>query len=201
MSDSDIPSVAYQWITEEIIELLNAIDGTHIRKKRNTVIKIAFARASEQPLVKVFGQPDTCNESVWYMKWQHDPAIRAAHDACYKRAMEWTDEETARLESHYRRERLRSIARWAAQAPDALAAVMLDMDQRGSDRISAANSLMTWADPDAAGKAQPSPPAAGSQNDFSLNFFANMPADRLDQLIVNLEAAVPDDEESDGDQG
>lgn len=199
MQDSDIPSVAYQWMTDEITKLLDAIEGPHARKKRTTVIKLAFARANELPLAKVFNQPETCNESVWYMKWQHDVGIKAAYDACYKRAMEWTDEETARLEAHYRRERLRSIARWAAQAPGALADVMLDQAQRGNDRISAANSLMTWADPEAAGKAQPPPPAAGSQGDFSLNFFANMPADQLDQIIANLEAAVPD-KESDGDK-
>jgi hypothetical protein len=117
--------------------------------------------ANRQPRRTVFAQADTCAERTWYTRWQHQPEVKAALAACCARALAWADEETAALEAHYRRQRRRSTAQYAAQAPAALAAVMADPGQRGADRISAANALVTWADPAAAQQAQPHPPAAG----------------------------------------
>ena len=160
----DVPQEGQQWLTEELETLLRAIRGGQVAKKRATVIKLAFAKANQQPLKAVFGQADTCSEATWYGKWRFLPAVRAAYEACCARALAWADEETAALEAHQRRRRRRATAQYAAQAPAALAAVMADPGQRGADRISAANALMTWADPEEAQKAQPEPPpASGSE--------------------------------------
>jgi hypothetical protein len=147
-------------MTDELRARLAAIRGGQVAKKRITVIKLACAVANRQPRHTVFAQQDTCAERTWYVRWQHQPAIRAAFEACCTRALAWADEETAALEAHYRRLRRRTTAQYAAQAPAALATVMADPGQRGADRISAANALLTWADPEGAQKAQPPPPPA-----------------------------------------
>jgi hypothetical protein len=117
-----------------------------------------------------------CNERVWYQKWRYDPAIVAAFDACYARALEFADAETATLEEHYRRRRRRSLAKIAAQAPAALAEVMDGKDQRGSDRISAADTLMRWAEPDTAMKVG-APPRPGGDNIAITEVVVEMPPD------------------------
>jgi hypothetical protein len=157
----DVPEEARQWLTGELQTLLAAIRGGQAAKKRITVIKLACAVANRQPRRTVFGQADTCSDKTWYTRWQYQPEVKAAFEACCTRALEWVDEETAALEAHYRWLRRRSTAQYAAQAPAALAAVMADPGQRGADRISAANALVTWADPAAARQAQPHPLAAG----------------------------------------
>ena len=189
MTRYKIPESGRQWMTEEIKALLFAIQGAHAAKKRTTVIKLAFAKANQQPLREVFGQEDTCAETIWYQKWQYVPAIKEAFDACYQRAMEWADEETVSVEEHYRRLRRQSVARYAAQAPTSLAAVMAGAEQRGADRISAADTLMRWAEPDTAAKVGRSQPAGSSDQTVNVNFLAELDDHELDQLIDNLQAA------------
>lgn len=135
-----------EWLTDEIRELLKEIRGEHAAKKRTTVIKLAFARANGTPVKRVFNQNDTCAEVIWYTKWLKKPAIKAAYEACLERALEWVDQQTAAIEVSYRLARRRAIAKLATKAPLALANVMEDTAQRGSDRISAANALLNWAD-------------------------------------------------------
>jgi hypothetical protein len=147
-----IPHEGREWMTEEIRALLEAIPGPHAPKKRTTVIKLAFAHANQQPLRGVFGQPDTCAENIWYMKWRFAPEIKAALEACRKRALEYVDDETAAIEAHYRTQRRRSTAKYAADAPVALAAVMSGGEQRGNDRIRAAMELIGLAEPETRGK-------------------------------------------------
>lgn len=189
MAKYEIPEKGQQWMTEEIRALLFAIQGAHAAKKRTTVIKLAFAKANQQVLKDVFGQEDTCAENIWYQKWQYVPVIRDAFEACYQRAMEWADEETISQEEHYRRQRRQSVARYAAQAPSALAAVMAGMEQRGADRISAADTLMRWAEPDTAAKVGRSQTAGSSDQTVNVNFLAELDDNELDQLIDNLQAA------------
>jgi hypothetical protein len=137
-----------EWLTEEIAGLLRAIQPPHLEKKRRTVLLVAFAKANAEPLKPLFGRDDTCNESIWWAKWAKMPDIQAALAACEKRALEWADAETVRLEAKYRQDRKRSVAKWAAAAPDALAAVMAGAQQRGADRINAAVTLIKLADPE-----------------------------------------------------
>ncbi|RME71551.1 MAG: hypothetical protein D6784_14985 [Chloroflexi bacterium] len=186
----NIPDPAYEWLTEDLMAKLQAIRPPHVHKKRTTIIKLAFALANNQPVKEVFDQPDTCNESNWYMKWRHIPEVAAAFEACRQRALDWADQETAALEAHYRRLRRRSIAVRAAEAPDALAEVMNDPAQKGADRISAANALLTWADPEAAGKASPAPPPARLEQSFNLGGLEKLSNDELDALIANIQTAV-----------
>ena len=134
------------WLTPEVRALLRAIPGPHHEKKVITVIRIAFAMANQEPIRAVLSQEDTCAETIWYQKWRHDPAIAAALAATYQRARDYADEETIRQEEFHRRERKRATARYAAQAPAALAAVMAGADQKGADRINAAVTLVRLAD-------------------------------------------------------
>lgn len=150
-------------MTAEIRALLRAIRGRHAAKKRTTVIKLAFAKANQQPLAQVFKQKDVCAEVIWYQKWQYSKCIKAAFEACYERALEWADDETATLEDHYRRQRRQSVARYAADAPAAMAAVMADQEQRGDHRTQAADTLMRWAEPETASKISPAQAGGGDQ--------------------------------------
>jgi hypothetical protein len=188
--DKNIPAESYGWLNDDVVQKLRAIPGPHQGKKRISIIKLAFARANEIPLSTVFEQADTCSEVIWYVKWKHDPDIAAAFEACYDRCLDWTDQQTARLEEHFSQQRRRSIAEWAAQAPRALAAVMTGPEQKGGDRISAANALITWADPKAAGQAAPAaPPAGADQTILNLGLVNQLTENELDALIANLEAA------------
>jgi hypothetical protein len=92
------------------------------------------------------------------------------------------------VQAHYRRLRLQAIARHAAEAPAALHRVMTGDQFKGSEVISAANALLTWADPEAAGQAQPQAPAA--QTDINLALFGQMSGADLDQTIRNLQTAL-----------
>lgn len=181
------PEEGHTWMTEEILDLLKVIRGRHSGKKRTTIIKLAFARANQQPMKDVFDQPDVCAENIWYMKWRFDPAIKAAYEACCARALEWRDEQTALIEQHYRQVRLQQIARYAAQAPKALADVMTDKEVGGGHRISAADRLIQLADPEAA--RQVGPPTIAGEDDQVVNVFAGWSNEELDQVAANLEAA------------
>jgi hypothetical protein len=145
---------ARELITPALLALLNAIQNPHAAKKRATVRKLAFALANNEPVKNVFDQPDTCAETIWYGKWQYDPAIKAAYDAYVSRVLEWRDQETARLEAYYRTVRLQKIAKYAAVAPDEIANVMGNSTERGQTRLDAALLMLKLADPAAADGAQ-----------------------------------------------
>lgn len=150
-SDASVVESQAAWLTDEIRAALAAIRGPHVEKKRKTVLLVAFAKANGEPLKPLFERTDTCAESIWWGKWSHQPDIRAALAVCETQALAWADAETVSIEQRYRTERRRSVAKWAAKAPDALAAVMAGMEQRGSDRINAAVTLIKLADPDTTG--------------------------------------------------
>lgn len=143
---------SWQWMTPEIRELLARIPAPHEAKRRRTVILLAFANATQTPVKEVFGRDDTCAEQIWWTKWQYVPEIAAALTACKARALEWADFETVAQEEHFRRERRRAIAQYSAKAPAALATVMAGADQKGADRINAAETLMRWAEPETGSK-------------------------------------------------
>lgn len=145
---SNTPTEAHPWLNEDVRAALDAIQPPHIEKKRHTVILLAFARANQTPVMDVFSRPDTCHASIWYDKWARLPDVKAAFDTCYRRALDYADEETAAIESFYTRQRRQDIGKYAAQAPAALATVMVSSEQRGSDRINAALALIKLADPE-----------------------------------------------------
>ncbi len=139
-----------QWVTPEICQLLAKIKVEHVAKKRITVLLLAFAKATQTPIHHVFERDDTCAPTIWWEKWQYVPEISAAFNACLARALEWADDQTVATEDHFRRERRKAIAEYAAQAPEALKDVMTDLGLtvKGSDRILAAETLMRWAEPE-----------------------------------------------------
>lgn len=160
-----VPEDGKDWITDDVLSLLKDIRGKHAAKQRSTVIAIAFARANQIPIEEVFKRRDTCNQRIWYQKWQYDPKLVTALEACYEAAQGYKDSETIAHELYYTHKRRRAIAKYASDAPAALAAVMDDHEQRGADRINAADTLMRWAEPDTAGKVHP-----GTSIDASVNF-------------------------------
>ncbi len=148
----DIHEDSYTWMTDDIRLKLAALKGRHARKKRTSVIKLAFATAQQRPLKKIFSDEDVCSEMIWYTKWKTDPLIAAAFEACCERSLAWIDEETAAIEDHYRQARRRSLAQYSAMAPAALAAVMGSATEKGEARIKAADTLIRHADPAVAGQ-------------------------------------------------
>lgn len=184
-----VPESAYGWLNEEIKAALAEIEPPHVAKKRATVIKLAQAAAQQTPMKTVFEAADTCNESIWYIKWQFDEKIARALALAERRCLEWVDEQTAAQEEFFRQQRRKALARWAAQAPDALADVMLSQGQRGADRISAADLLMRWAEPSQAQQSGPAQPPAGEQT-INLGLFAGLSEPELDQVIDNLALAA-----------
>lgn len=188
MSQPNLPPELLTWLTADIRAKLAAIKPPHVSKKRATVVRLAYARANEEPVKEVFNRPETCNETIWYTKWQYIPEVKAAFEACYERLLAWADEQTAAVQSYYRQQRLQAIARYAAAAPEQLARVMTGPEFKGSEVISAANALLTWADPEAAGKAQP--PATTPDTEVNLALFGQMNAAALDQTIRNLQTAL-----------
>lgn len=142
-----IPSVADEWMTDEIRLLLEAIKGRHCRKMRDSVVIVANAVASGQPLKPVFKLSRVCASATWYRKWRRDPIVWAAYEKCLQRALSFRDEETASWESHWAAVRKRNLAEKAAAAPIALAAVMADPNERGAARIEAATRLLKFSDP------------------------------------------------------
>ena len=175
-----LPEEVNEWLTDDLRELLRRIRGRWARKKRATVIKLAFARANEQPLSEVFSEEDVCSETIWYQKWRHQELIAEAYEACYQRALEWMDDETARIEAYYRRQRRQSVARHAADAPAELASVMKE-DEAGGNRIKAADTLMRWAEPETASKLHPTPESGGDQ--VVNQFLSGLSNEQLEQLL------------------
>lgn len=137
-----------QWMTQEIRNLLAKIPAPHEAKRRRTVILLAFAHATQTPVADVFERDDTCASQIWWQKWQYVPEISEALEACKARALDWVDDQTVSTEEHYRRQRRKAIAEYAAQAPEALKIVMMHENQKGADRILAAETLMRWAEPE-----------------------------------------------------
>lgn len=183
-----LPGEGQEWMTAEIRALLSAIRGRHAAKKRMTVIRLAFAKANQVPMKKVLGQEETCSWAVWHQRWKFDPVVKAAYEACVKRALAWADDKTAGMEAHFRRERRQKVAMHSADAPDALAAIMVDEDMGGGHRIAAADRLIQLADPEMAGKIPPlGQPAGGLTQTF--NLLGKMSEQEIDQLLGNLDTA------------
>ncbi len=169
---------ARELLTPELIRLLNNIPEPHAAKKRTTVRRLAFALANNEDVKTVFNRTDTCAETIWYGKWKHDPDIAKAFEAYKARVLEWRDEETARLESHYRRARLQKIAQYAADAPDTIKDVMISTIEKGQTRLEASLIMLKLADPEKAEGAQLRP-GSTIENTLNLN-------DLSDEAIIEL---------------
>jgi hypothetical protein len=194
------PVVLDGWQDENTRAALDAILEPHRGKKRTTAIRVAWALANEQNLNSVFGKRDTCARSIWYGEtrrdgkvkqgWRDVAEIARAVQVIEQRALEWRDTQTARLEAHYRAQRLREIARGSAIAPKSLISVMQDTEQRGADRINAAMKLIALADPQ--GKAQEGVftpvPSGSEQNTVNAGnvSVSRLNDDELDARIIEL---------------
>lgn len=91
---------APDWLTPEIDEALAAITNPHAAKKQLTVLLVAQALATGQPVSAVFQRDDTCKADIWYGAkrrttgkrkpgWKEDPAIATALHLATERARWW----------------------------------------------------------------------------------------------------------------
>lgn len=78
-----------EWMTHEIQQALEAIDGApgHVRRKRTTVLCVAQAKAAGEPLKTVWARPDCGSKGAWYGEtrkgrrhpgWCEEPAVQEA---------------------------------------------------------------------------------------------------------------------------
>jgi hypothetical protein len=78
-----------EWMTHEIQQALDAIDGApgHVRRKRTTVLRVAQALAAGEPLATVWRLPDCGSKGAWYGEtrrgrrhpgWSEEPAVQEA---------------------------------------------------------------------------------------------------------------------------
>lgn len=87
------------WLTPEISEALAVIENPHAVKKQLTVLLVAQALATGQPVSAVFERDDTCKADIWYgmkrrngsrkLGWREDPAIATALHLATERARWW----------------------------------------------------------------------------------------------------------------
>ena len=87
------------WLTPEISEALAAIENPHAVKKQLTVLLVAQALATGQPVSAVFERDDTCKADIWYGTkrrngsrkpgWREEPTIATALHVATERARWW----------------------------------------------------------------------------------------------------------------
>jgi hypothetical protein len=153
------------WITEELHQLLAALDGHNQRKKRTTVLRLAEARATGGTDAAVFRMPECCSRTCWEGKykagvkqvgWRDDPAIAAALVAACQRAQYWQDQAEARRIAK-RQEQVAAardkLADLAYPAVMVLGALMADKETQAETRRKAANDVLDRADEATASKA------------------------------------------------
>jgi hypothetical protein len=94
---------AMDWLTPAIDEALAAIQNPHAAKKQLTVLLVAQALATGQPVSAVFERDDTCKADIWYGAkrrnagaqgarkpgWKEDPTIATALHLATERARWW----------------------------------------------------------------------------------------------------------------
>jgi hypothetical protein len=90
-------------MTYEIQQALLAVTGESrdLRKKRNTILRVAMATATDEPLAKVWQRSDTCNKHTWYgggskAGWIDEPEVKHALHLATKRAEWWVDVKLGR---------------------------------------------------------------------------------------------------------
>ena len=64
---------------DEAYDLLMAIKGQQVQKRRVTLLRLADYRIAAAPLLRVYDRPDTINESNHYKHLRTDPVYKKAH--------------------------------------------------------------------------------------------------------------------------
>jgi hypothetical protein len=85
MAPPDLTTESSTWLPDDICRKLAAIQPPHAHKKTGTIVRLAYARANEEPVKAVFDQPETCNETIWYNQMATHPGgqsrLRGLHRA------------------------------------------------------------------------------------------------------------------------
>lgn len=157
------------WMTMELQESLDEIEGPHERKKRTTVLRLAEAAANDTPARQVFASKDCCSGPIWYGRttgdkthgevpgWKDDPQIAASFELA-KRLAHWHQDELEKDRQAMRRQILSKTETRLAEISGAAVEVLLDVmlsDESAPDtRRKAAVDALTHAAPETAPKSQ-----------------------------------------------
>lgn len=87
--------MADTWL-EAINDHLDRLEGTHLQKRRDTVIQIVDARLSGRSDASALARPDTCSPTVFYNKWMKDPVFAEVLEIATSTARRWKSEEHLR---------------------------------------------------------------------------------------------------------
>lgn len=147
-----VPDVAQTWVTEEILELLRAVKGPHVDKKRYTLIKLAVARVTPGVTEESVWQDEDsevqaqlCARSTWYGKWKHQDDIKAAMEACEARLRDWRDMQTLQMEADYLNAMRQAIAAGGVDAVTGLRRTALSQIDKAEARNEASKLLIALA--------------------------------------------------------
>lgn len=125
--------------TDRAAQALEPLRGTHLVKKRATVMALVDARLAGRSEESVWRLPEVCNRSTYHSKWKHDPVFAAVLDEVTQLAREWKD--TRAMDA------LRESAEQLALAtPEAVAvAIRLLSDPDGHVQLRAAFGILDRA--------------------------------------------------------
>lgn len=97
------------WMSGEVEAALRQVGMDRTQSVRSlmhtTILRLAYAHATKQPMAPVFDLPDTCSETTWYGRnrrggrkpgWSHDPSVVNALEVATERARRWEDTRISR---------------------------------------------------------------------------------------------------------
>ena len=128
---------APDWRSAELVEALEGLAGRSLRKKRNTILRLAEGLLIGRSTRETFLLPDTCSRSTWYGRrrngdrdpgWRDQPEISDALNLAIRDAQYWADTETARAVTQ-------ATKRLAIAAPGAVGKLVMLMAQAKSEEV------------------------------------------------------------------
>lgn len=135
------------WMTLEIRRALARITSGEVGKRRESTIRLAFAKAMGQKLEPVFELPGVVNQSIWYMNILPLVTVRRAFDLCVARVLEWRTERVALEELRCADELRVEIATGGVVAVQGLKLTAMRVDDPAPARTKASEALLRLVDP------------------------------------------------------
>lgn len=131
-----------EFLNPACVTALAAIRGNTAGKKRQAVLRIAFAQASGMTMRQILDGERTVARTTWYRCWRREPEVVAALEVLTSRALEWRSAETERVQRRATNEVRRTLARASIEAVQSLRALAIDPKQDVHVRMEASTSLL-----------------------------------------------------------